>query len=78
MKISPALILGLVVGVATFTFIKRTSMFGIECFHTSKEFLPNTPCINPAIYYGLLGASALLVIVGIIGTAKGPSPKTDK
>ncbi|MBX9862356.1 MAG: hypothetical protein K2Y42_06340 [Hyphomicrobium sp.] len=78
MKISPALILGLVIGVATFTFIKRASMFGIECFHTGKEFLPNTPCIEPSIYYGLLGFAALLTIVGIIRTAKGTPAKPEK
>ncbi|HEX2842122.1 hypothetical protein [Hyphomicrobium sp.] len=48
-------------------------MMGIECFHTTKQFLPNTPCLNPVIYYGLLGVAALLTIVGIIGMAKGNS-----
>lgn len=71
MKISPTLILGVAIGVATLTFIKRSSMMGIECFHTTKQFLPNTPCLNPANYYGLLGLVALLTIVGIIGMAKG-------
>lgn len=70
MKLSPALILGIIIGVATLTLIKRASMFGIECFHTGKEFLPTTTCISPAIYYGLLGLAALLTIVGIIGMAK--------
>lgn len=71
MKLSPALILGVAIGVGTLTFIKRSSMMGIECFHTTQQFLPNTPCLNPAIYYGLLGVAAILTIVGIIGMAKG-------
>ncbi len=71
MKISPALIIGIAIGVATLTFIKRSSMMGIECFHTTKDFLPNTPCINPGIYYGLLGLAALLTVIGIIHMAKG-------
>lgn len=72
MKVSPALILGIVIGVATLTFVKHSSMMGIECFHTTEQFLPSTKCLHPAVYYGPLALAALLVILGVVELLKKP------
>ena len=66
----------MIIGILTLTFIKRASFLGQECFHTDKDFLPTTTCLNPAIYYGLLGLAALLVIVGIITMLKSPASRS--
>lgn len=73
----PQLILGLIIGVATFATIKHSTIFGIQCFHVG-EFLPNTTCFHPGIYYGLLAFAALLIILGIISLAKGSTPSAEK
>lgn len=74
----PQLIIGLIIGVATLVTIKHSSIFGMQCFHVG-EFLPNTTCFHPAVYYGPLAFAALLVILGIIDVAKGKAqPNADK
>lgn len=63
------LILGLIVGVGTLATIKHSSIFGVQCFHIG-EFLPSTQCFHPAVYYGPLALSALLIILGVVDLMK--------
>jgi len=68
----PQLLLGLIIGGATAATIKHSSIFGVQCFHVG-DFLPNTTCFHPGIYYGLLALAALLVILGIVSFMKQPA-----
>lgn len=58
------LVLGVLLGVATLGLIHQISMFGNTCFYIG-ELTPQSQCIAPLIYYGALGAAALLTLIGL-------------
>jgi len=75
----PKLILGLIVGFATFATIKHSKLFGMECFHVGGEFLPNTQCLHPALYYGPLAVAVLFIILGVVDLIRqNTTPKADQ
>lgn len=59
------IILGVLLAVATLGLVHQITLFGNTCFYIG-EMNAQSQCIEPVIYYGALGAAAVLVLVGVI------------
>lgn len=56
----------IVLGVAVLGLVHQFNVFGSVCFYLGEAMPSPQDCINPTLYYGALGAAAVLVLVGVI------------
>ncbi|CFX04991.1 exported protein of unknown function [Candidatus Filomicrobium marinum] len=61
-------ILGGALGAWTVINIQYLTFLGQPCFYSSHL----NGCLNPGIYYGLLGLSGILVAIGVALIARSP------
>lgn len=67
------IILGVVLGVCTLSFLHEFSLLGSTCFYVG-ELSPSSTCIPPFIYYAAFGAAALLILGGVVQLIKPSKP----